>query len=68
MTAPTLSPSACLEVEEIEEVVIDLYEKYTVVYLWMNTIGPRGVSEQSSLVSLYQEYIIKREGERPTPV
>ena len=40
MTAPTLSPSASLEVEEVEEVAIDLYEKYPVVYLRMNVIGP----------------------------
>ena len=50
ITALTLSPSANLEVEEV---AIDLYEKYPVVYLRMNAIGPRGVSEQSSLVSLY---------------
>ena len=44
MTVPTLSPSASLEVKEV---AIDLYENYLVVLLQMNTIGPRGVSQQS---------------------
>ena len=41
MTAPTMSLSASLKVEEV---AIDLYENYPVVLLRMNAIGPRGVS------------------------
>ena len=55
MTAPTLSPSASLEVKEV---AIDLYDKYPVVLLRMNVIGPRGVSEQSSLVSYLRGFIV----------
>ena len=37
MTAPTLSPSASVEVEEV---AINLYENYPVLLLRMNVIGP----------------------------
>ena len=55
MTAPTLSPSTSLEVKEV---AIDLYDKYPVVLLRMNIIGPRGVSEQSSLVSYLRGFLV----------